>query len=291
MRKNIASKASPKSSPKERTLKQKFFRTLSFGEGRVRLLIVCCLLVMVSCKARKQVLVARKADSSAKSVDNKMSSKLNAIRAKQVNFNTFSGKAKTKLNINGNSNDVTLNIRIERDKRIWVSITAILGVEAARALITPDSILLINRLQGVYLRKPFSYVYKYASTQVNYKTLESLLIGNAVPELLNEKAELTNADGNTTLSGSLQDLLYKLVLGADLKVTQTNLSNQSAGQSLQVINNSFIQATNRVMPSQIDIASVVKDKKIQVNLHYTKADFDVQQEYPFNIPANYEPAK
>lgn len=256
-----------------------------------KLLIVCCLLIMVSCKARKQVLVARKADSSAKSVDNKVSSKLNAIRAKQVNFNTFSGKAKTKLNINGNSNDVTLNIRIERDKRIWVSITAILGVEAARALITPDSILLINRLQGVYLRKPFSYVYKYASTQVNYKTLESLLIGNAVPELLSEKAELTNADGNTTLSGSLQDLLYKLVLGADLKVTQTNLSNQNEGQSLQVTNNSFIQATNRVMPSQIDIASVVKDKKIQVNLHYTKADFDVQQEYPFNIPANYEPAK
>lgn len=245
---------------------------------------------MVSCKARKQVTVVRKADSTAKPLDN-VSSKLDAIRAKQVNFNTFAGRAKTKLDINGNSNDVTLNIRIERDKRIWVSITAILGVEAARALITPDSILLINRLQGVYLRKPFSYVYKYASNQVNYKTLESLLIGNAIPELLNEKADVVNADGNTTLSGSLQDLLYKLIVGADLKVTQTNLSNQNERQSLQVVNNTFIQATNRIMPSQIDIASVVKDKKIQVNLHYTKADYDVQQEYPFSIPASYEAAK
>jgi hypothetical protein len=256
-----------------------------------KLLIVCCLLVMVSCKARKQVLVARKSDSAAKPLDNNVSSKLDAIRAKQVNFNTFAGRAKTKLDINGNSNDVTLNIRIERDKKIWVSITAIFGVEAARALITPDSILLINRLQGVYLRKPFSYVYKYASSQVNYKTLESLLIGNAIPELLNDKAEFVAADGNTTLSGNLQDLLYKLIVGADLKVTQTNLSNQNEGQSLQVINNTFIQATNRVMPSEIDIASVVKDKKIQVNLHYTKTDFDVQQDYPFNIPASYEPAK
>lgn len=255
-----------------------------------KLLIACCLLAMVSCKARKQVTVVRKADSTAKPLDN-VSSKLDAIRAKQVNFNTFAGRAKTKLDINGNSNDVTLNIRIERDKRIWVSITAILGVEAARALITPDSILLINRLQGVYLRKPFSYVYKYASNQVNYKTLESLLIGNAIPELLNEKADVVNADGNTTLSGSLQDLLYKLIVGADLKVTQTNLSNQNERQSLQVVNNTFIQATNRIMPSQIDIASVVKDKKIQVNLHYTKADYDVQQEYPFSIPASYEAAK
>ena len=245
---------------------------------------------MISCKARKQVIVSRKADSAAKPLDN-VSSKLDAIKAKQVNFNTFAGRAKTKLDINGNSNDVTLNIRIQRDKKIWVSITAILGVEAARALITPDSILLINRLQGVYLRKPFSYVYKYASNQVNYKTLESLLIGNAIPELLNEKADVVNADGNTTLSGSLQDLLYKLIVGADLKVTQTNLSNQNEGQSLQVVNNTFIQATNRIMPSEIDIASVVKDKKIQVNLHYTKADYDVQQEYPFSIPASYEAAK
>ncbi|WP_183564544.1 DUF4292 domain-containing protein [Mucilaginibacter sp. SP1R1] len=255
-----------------------------------KLLIVCCLLVMVSCKARKQILVARKSDSTTKPVD-KLSSKLDAIRAKQVSFNTFAGKAKTKLDINGNSNDVTLNIRIERDKRIWVSITAIFGVEAARAMITPDSILLINRLQGVYLKKPFSYVYKFASQQVNYKTLESLLIGNAIPELLNEKGDYTTADGNSTLSGNLQDLLYKLVIGADLKVTQTNLSNQLAGQSLQVVNNTFIQATNRIMPSQIDIASIVKDKKIQVNLHYTKADFDVQQSYPFSIPDGYEPAK
>ncbi|MEN0053174.1 MAG: DUF4292 domain-containing protein [Mucilaginibacter sp.] len=256
-----------------------------------RLLIACCLLTLVSCAAKKHVLVARKADSAAKPLDNKKSSKLEAIRAKQVNFNTFAGKAKTKLSIGNNSNDVTLNIRIEHDKKIWVSITAILGVEAARALITPDSILLINRLQGVYLRKPFSYVYKFASPEVNYKTLESLLIGNAIPELLTENADFADTNGSTAISGNLHELLYKLLIGADFKVTQTNLSNESQGQSLQVVNNTFIQATNRVMPSQIDIASVVKDKKIQVNLHYTKADFDVQQEYPFSIPSGYEPGK
>jgi hypothetical protein len=234
--------------------------------------------------------VARKSDSTTKPVDNKNSSKLASIRSKQVSFNSFAGKAKTNLNINGNSNDVTLNIRIAKDKKIWVSITAILGVEVARAVITPDSILVINRLQGVYTRKPFSYVYNYASKQVNYKTIESLLVGNAISELLDENAEFTQVNDNLTISGNLQDLLYKLVIGADYKVTQTNLSNQAQGQSLQVANNTFIQVANRIMPSQIDIASVVKDKKIQVNLHYTKVDFDQQQDYPFSIPERYEPA-
>lgn len=256
-----------------------------------KLLVACCLLAIVSCKARKQVLVTRKPDTVAKAVDNKVSTKLAAIRAQQVSFNTFSAKAKTNLDINGNSNDVTLNIRINRDKKIWVSITAILGVEVARAVITPDSILMINRLDGVYLKKPFSYVYGYASKQVNYKTLESLLVGNAIPELLNENGDMVTANGNTTFSGKLDDLIYKLVVGADNKVTQTNLNNEVQAQSLQVANGTFIQASNRVLPSQIDIASIVKDKKIHVNLHYTKVDFNQQLEYPFSIPDRYEPAK
>ena len=109
-----------------------------------------------------------------------LKNQLAAIKAQQVVFDTFSGRASTKLDINGSSNDVTLNIRLKKDKQIWVSITALLGIEVARALITPDSIKVINKLQGLYLKKPFSFIYQYASRQVNYKTIESLLVGNVM---------------------------------------------------------------------------------------------------------------
>lgn len=259
-----------------------------------RLLIVCsCLILMVSCKARKQAMVTpvTVVPTVKKPAGNAISNKLAEIRGRQLVFNTFSGRASTKLNIDGNSNDVTLNIRINRDKEIWVSVTALLGIEIARAVITPDSIRIVNKLQGLYIKKPFSFIYTYASRQINYKTLESLLVGNAVPELLNEKASLQADSGNLTLSGSLQDLLYKLMLDPDMKVAQLNLSNQNEGQSLQVTNTAFIQAANRIMPSQIDIASGIKNKKIQVNLHYVKVDFDQEQQYPFNIPERYSPAE
>ena len=260
-----------------------------------KLLIAVCLLAMVSCKARKQLIVNRVADTTVTKapVDkglNEKAAKINAISAKQLNFITFSAKARTKINLNGSSNDVTLNIRISSGQKIWVSITAIAGIEVARALITPDSVMLINRLQSVYIRKPFSYINGFAGKQVNYKTLESLLIGNAIPELLNERGDLKMEGGNTVLSGDLQGVLFRLIVGPDMKVTQTNLDNQSAGQSLTVTNNTFIQATNRVVPSQIDIASVVKDKKIQLNLHYVKVDFDQRLDFPFSIPGRYTPA-
>jgi len=259
-----------------------------------KIVFALCLVTLVACKSKKLVVVNRPTTpgvDSAAIKESTMRARLEAIRAKQVTFNTFSGKAKTKLAINGNSNDVTLNIRMARDQRIWISITAIIGIEVARAQITPDSIFVVNRLQNVYLKKPFSYVYTYASKQVNFKTLQALLLGNAVPEVVNNtNGDFKTEGNNILLSGNIQDLLYKLLLGPDMKVTQTNLSNQFGGKSLQVANNVFIQADNRVIPSQIDISSTAGDKKIQLNLRYTQAEFDKQLEYPFSIPKSYEAA-
>ena len=259
-----------------------------------KLLIVCCLLAVISCKARKP-LVNSNTTTAVTTINtpapvNNIEPKLDTIRAKQVSFNTFSGKAKTNLDINGSSNDCTLNIRISNNKKIWVSITALLGIEVARAQITPDSIKVINRLQGVYLKKPFSYIYTYANKQVNYDMLQALLVGNAIPTLLNDSTKYELANNNINLSGSLQDVLYKLVLGSDFKVNQTNLTNDSQGQSLQINDNNFMVSGGNKIPSQIAISSIAKNNKVQVNLHYVKVDFNQPQDYPFTIPQDYSPA-
>ncbi|RYZ95523.1 MAG: DUF4292 domain-containing protein, partial [Sphingobacteriaceae bacterium] len=247
-----------------------------------KVLPLCCLvIIMAGCKAKKQ-LVNRNVPVKVKPAS-AVAEKLAAIRSKQVNFSTFAGKAKTQLAIDGDNNDCTLNIRIKKDTRIWVSVTALLGIEVARAVITPDSILIINKLQGIYIKKPFSFVHKYAGKQVDYDTLQSLLVGNAIPKLLNDSTAFEPDAPNTNLSGTLDGLLYKLILGPDLRVTQTSLTNGQARQSLQVTNKEFVQEANRVVPSQIDIASVVKNQKIQVNLRYTKVEFDQQLEYPLTL--------
>jgi len=263
-----------------------------------KILIVCCLLAMVSCKARKKAMttIAPQVNNTVSTPTtppdiNVVKNQLAVIKSNQLNFSTFSGKANTKLDINGNSNDVTLNIRISKDKKIWVSVTALLGIEVARALITPDSIKVLNKLQGLYLKKPFSFIYQYASRQVNYKTIESLLVGNAMPELLTENSSVKTDMGNVTLSGNLQELMYSLMFGTNMHVTQFNLSNNDAGQALLVNNSNFVQVANRLVPSKIDILSTIKDKKIQANLQYTKVDFDQQLDFPFNIPERYTPAE
>ncbi|OOQ58460.1 DUF4292 domain-containing protein [Mucilaginibacter pedocola] len=257
-----------------------------------KIALLALLVTAASCKSKKLVEVQRPTkDSTATVKPNNVAEKLAVIRSKQITFNTFSGKAKAKLAVNGDENDCTLNIRINRDQKIWISITAIAGLEVARALITPDSIQVVNRFQNIYLKKPFSYVHRYAGSQVNFKTIQSLLLGNAIGELLNPSAKLSPEGTNTLVAGNLQGaIVYKLLLGPDLRVTQTNLVNQDAGQSLEVTNRVFTQAGDRMLPSQIDINSTAPRNKVVANLRYTQLEFDKVLEYPFSIPKSYQPA-
>lgn len=245
--------------------------------------------ISVGCKARKMV-TAPVVTAPPVVVDNSKANTITAIKGRQLTFTTFSGKASADLNIDNDNRGVSMNIRIDRGKRIWVSITALLSFEVARALITPDSIKIINKIQGVYIKKPFSYIHDYAGKQVNYTTLESLLTGNAVPELLSTNADMQKVDNTITLSGKLQQLLYKMIFNQDMKVSQLNLSNNEQQQSLQVNNSNFVLVDGRTLPSQINISSSLKEKKIAVKLEYSKVELDRVLEYPFNIPETYTPA-
>jgi len=258
-----------------------------------KVLAVGVIFLLFSCKAKKQLVqVARPivADSAVVNVvkpDNNKNEKLQAIQSRQINFNTFSGRARTRLEIDGKGYDVTLNIRIQKNKEIWVSISALAGIEVARAVITPDSIKIINKLQSVYLKKPFSYVYQYTGRQVSYQTVEAIVIGNAVAEFITPDAQMLAVGNNLVFSGILNDLAYQTTFGPDLKVGVLKLNNQKAGQKLDVNNSSFIQADNRILPSVIAINSVAGQNSIKADLHYIKATFDQGIDMPFNEPKGY----
>lgn len=256
-----------------------------------KVLFIGITLIVFGCKAKKRLVEVNRpvADSTVvktdSSTNNSKTEKLEAIRTRQINFNTFSGKARTHLEIDGKGYDVTMNIRIQKGKQIWVSITAIAGIEVARVKITPDSIKIINKLQSVYLKKPFSYVYQYGGRQINYQTVEAIVVGNAVPEFISADATIAASGANTVISGILNELAYQTTFGADLKVSSLKLTNTKATQKLDVNNSEFIQSDKRVLPSAISINSY--QNGLKADLHYIKAEFDGQLDTPFNEPKGY----
>jgi hypothetical protein len=237
-----------------------------------KLLIICCLISLLGCKAKKQLIIK---DTVSTQADLSKKEQIASMESLQIDFSTFSGRARTQLGIDGKSNDVTLNIRIKKDQRIWISVTAIAGLEVARALITPDSIKVINRLEGAYLEKPFSFIHQYTSDQINYKTLESLLIGNFIPEQVNTKASIKTDSTGIILTGNLKSLAYELTFNEALKVTSNLLNNTEADQSLQIKNSNFRKIESRIFPDAISISSKVENKQFSIGLQYIRTEFDL----------------
>ncbi|RZL34899.1 MAG: DUF4292 domain-containing protein [Pedobacter sp.] len=250
------------------------------------LLVVAVITFASACKPKKEIVVAPKKTETK--VDNSKAEALTLLNNKQLKFNTLSLKAKATLDISGDANDVTMNFRMKDKETIWVSITALGGLaEVARALITPDSIKIQNKLKSEYLKKPFSYIYNFTNKQVNFNTLQAVLTGNAMGEFLTDKSDVKQENGVWTVSGSKENLDYKLFFNTLFKVAETNLNDAKSGQALKVTYSDYQKLNEFLFPGALKINTLSGTKKINIDLEYVKIDGNVPVDFPFTVPKRY----
>lgn len=91
-------------------------------------------------------------------------------------------KGKTKVNA---------TLRIRRGEVIRLSVAPLLGIEVARMDITPENILLIDRLNKRYVRVSFKEISRLANTELNFNILQSLFLNEL---FLPDKASLSADD-------------------------------------------------------------------------------------------------
>lgn len=148
------------------------------------------LTMVAACSNSKRVHTTHKSDAADANVSNaaakyKMVQKLQkSIDAALFDANTFTTKAKLKFTQNGKSElPVNITLRLQKDKAIWLSVAPALGflsIEVARALITPDSIKVLDKINSRYYAKEFCYINNYVHYPLDFATLQSLLLGQYV---------------------------------------------------------------------------------------------------------------
>ncbi|WP_207533765.1 DUF4292 domain-containing protein [Desertivirga arenae] len=253
-----------------------------------KLAIGLALVVFTSCKAKKTLVPPT---TSVPAVITKPAANnsdlIDSLKAKQPSFNTLAIKAKADLKINNNSNDVSMSIRIKNSETIWVSVTAIAGLEVARALITPDSIKIMNRLQNEYMRKPFSYIYQFTSRQIDFKAIQGLFTANAFPNTLTESASFTATASQVEVKGQLSELMYNMIFNNRRNMLQNQVTDNANGQKLSVTYDSFGVINNQELPQIVNINSVANNKTIAIALRYNSVSIDEPVDFPFNVPKRF----
>ena len=249
----------------------------------IKIILLLFTVFIFACKSKKNIIVA-----PAGTVNNKIvKADFSKIEANQAKFVTFSTKAATNLTINDKNFDVTLNIRIKKGEAIWASVTYIAGVEVARAMITPDSLKIMDRINNEYIKKSFNYLHKFSNDEIDYNALEAVLVGNCLPFALKNNSTINLKNGNITVTGQTNQMIYQIGLNQSLKPQSTLLVSDVNQQKLAVDVTAFQEILNQLFAKTISLSSVAKDKSVKLVMDYDKTQINQPVDFPFNVPKRF----
>jgi hypothetical protein len=259
--------------------------------------ILAGVVLLASCRATRpiQSAVAKRDTASMNSSGARTDSArtvqavLQALDSARIQFQTFSSKVNVDYRgSDGKNYDVNANIRMQRDSAIWISVNAVLGIEALRALITRDSVKLLDKLNKTYRAHSIDYLQTTTALPLDLPTLQDLIIGN--PVFLD-----SNVIGYTKSPGSISLLvlgkLFKNLISvseADNTVQHIKLDDANPARARTADlsyagyedKDGFRFATKRTI-------SVSEKKKLDIRLDFKQYAFNQPVEFPFAIPKNF----
>lgn len=246
------------------------------------LAIILLALIATGCASKKKVVKANDSLVSKSNIDGYLINNLD--------FRTFNGRAKAKVEFGEEKQDVTLYIRIDRDKVIWISVTAtLLNFEAARVKITPDSVQILNKMQSEYITKPFNYIHKYTGKGISFSNLQDLLIANVSQSLLRtDQITVASASDEVQIVGIKDDISFQYSLNEKSRPKVFRMNAVGTADNLESYYSSFAVAGGYDFPQNQHIRLSAQGMAISAILNYNKAEFNEVLEMPFTVPAKYK---
>jgi hypothetical protein len=212
------------------------------------------------------------------------------ILANHIDFRTFNAKLNVDyIDVDDKKYNVNATLRMYKDSLIWVSVNAIFGIEGLRAIITKDSVKIMDRQNKLYTPRSIEYLQEVSALPVNLSSLQDLLIGNAI--FLDSNIVSYSKTANTISLLSIGKIFKNLItLSENDKLVQRiklddidELRNRTGDLSYSDYENK--RGPNFATTRKITFA---EKKKLDIRLEFKQYSFNEELTFPFSIPKNYK---
>lgn len=190
-------------------------------------------------------------------------------------------------------------MRLKNDSIIWMSIIPAMGIEAARVVLTTDSVKLLNRMKKNYILGAYHLLDSLMHTSINYNILQSLLLGKSVSYPL--------ADSSVSIDKQQYLLSMKMRMPAKNSFSGYHLLTQKIwldpetfhikelylsesgmqDKNLHVFYDEYQNIDGRTIPLKMQII-IDANQKIIINITYRRTEIDIPHGFPFIIPHKYK---
>lgn len=257
------------------------------------------------CKQKPVVNVLPTPDSSqiTAPVSNSVLSKDVSDFASKVisNQNTFA-KAEIKFNLKFESPDKNLSIsgtlRMVRDSIIWLTVSPGLGIEAARAVFTPDTVICIYRLGSKYFKGNYSIVKRFLPVEVDFHTLQSIFFNdffvfpsvdlNTIDNYFIKQSspDYVSIISNETFAND-KNIRFTEDFNSQYKVVNANIITKDNTLGLKISYSEFQTFSGYLLPANINLNLQTLSGLSNIYISYTSFNFTKDLTFPCNIPSNY----
>lgn len=204
-----------------------------------------------------------------------------------LNYQWFSAKMSGNVIVNDKSFPLNANIRIQKDSVIWISATALLGIEAVRLLITPDSFQMVNRLNSTYISSDISTLSKRFGINFSFYELQNKLLGDL--DLQQLKWKVASDSTNYILANTTNHTQTEVRLNPSFFGVQWS-QEQLPKNSMLLNYSNFTSFEQGFLAQKVSLDIMQEDKKMELNYSYSKIVLDQKKKVKFTIPKGYEPA-
>lgn len=219
---------------------------------------------------------------------------LDGLDSQQIRrFTTL--KAKVKLDYSNEQQSVgaTASIRLKKDSVIWISITGPFAIEGYRVMISPDSLVLMNKLKHTVTKRPIRYLEEIARMPISFNDMQNIILGNP----LFTKGEIRYYRHNrnrwfAALQGDIFNSFVTVISHPHQK--RLILKSNKIGQVENGVQRSCSLAYNNY--ETVDAFQMAMDRKIQlkdkkttdIKLQFKEVLFNQPLSFPFSIPKSYK---
>ncbi len=244
-------------------------------------------LLAVACHSQKKVAETKK-EESRESTQTKPKKANFAIA--QSEWSSF--EAKTHIDYENTSNPLPINdfnakLRMQKDKFVWISVAMpLIGGEAVRALITADSVKIVDHINRKYLTTTFTYIQKFSSVPLTLSKLQAALLGNPTFDLNGMHTDTSEG----FILAVFQDAKVRNVLMAamdDSRIRTNKLMDLLKNQDFTAEYAEFLTVGGVKLPGNV-FFKTTNPQAASANLTYENIQLNKPINGEFKIPSSYK---
>ena len=248
---------------------------------RIKPLYLILLIIFTSCGGAK---VATKAEGLP------IKDVVSLHKAALPKFETLAGRVQLAYETESKEQRLTVSIRMEKDKTIWVK-ASILGFTLAKVLITPNSVGYYETIGKTYFEGDFSLLGEWLGTPINFEQAQDLLLGQSIFTLNPSEytSEIFQNKYKIQPRKQPRNFIHSLFLNPEnFKVASETLSQPDYDRILNIRYGDYQMVQGQYFPTEISIVSSEPNEQTKIELVYKKIDLNVDISFPFDIPEGYE---